>query len=64
MVGKPIAGDSSERIDEGEDAMHRDFLGCIVEGREPLTGIREAVKTMRLCETIGNLDQHGRPRGT
>ena len=64
VLGKPVAGDTSGRIDEGEDDMHRDFLKCIVEGREPLTGIREAVKTMRLCETIGNLDQHGRPRGT
>ncbi len=62
VVGKPIAGDSSERIDEGEDAMHRDFLGCIVEGREPLTGIREAVKTMRLCEHIGDLDEYGKRR--
>lgn len=63
VVGKPVAGDGSGRIDEGEDDMHRDFLGCIKEGRQPLTSIHEALVSMRLLETIGNLDERGQPLG-
>ena len=62
LRGKPIPGDPDGRLDEGVDALHQDFLNCIVEGREPLTSIHDAVPSMRLAEEIAQLDAHGKPR--
>jgi len=64
IQGKPIPGDDDAPLgglDEGVDAMHLDFLRCIVDGHEPLTNIHDVIKSMRLVEEIGNLDSGGIP---
>lgn len=61
LRGEPIPGDAAGRLDDGVDAMHRDFLAAIGTGRPPLTSIHEAILSMCLCEAIGRLDPLGRP---
>ena len=63
LRGRPIPGDPDGQLDEGVDALHQDFLDCIVEGREPLTSIHDAIPSMRLAEEIAQIDAHGKPRG-
>ena len=60
--GEPIPGDPNGALDEGVDAMHLDFLQCILDGREPLTSINAGIQSMLLAEEIGQLDPNGNPR--
>ncbi len=60
--GQPIPGHPEGRLDEGLDALHRDFLDCVATGRQPLTNIHDVLQSMRLLEEIGELDANGRPR--
>ena len=59
--GQPIPADPEGRLDEGVDAMHQDFLACVVTGQQPLTNIHDVLHSVRLLEEIGRLDPHGQP---
>jgi virulence factor len=52
VTGAQLAG-SDETLDyEGSFAMHRHFVECLRENRQPLTDVRDVIATMRLLEQL------------
>ena len=56
-----LTGDANGHLDDGVEALHRDFVMCVREGREPLTNIHDVLCSMQLLERIGSLDPRGQP---
>lgn len=52
VTGAELAGSDDELSYEGVLDMHRDFVACIRDGRQPLTDVREVIATMRLVERL------------
>jgi predicted dehydrogenase len=52
VTGAQLAA-SDETLDyEGSFAMHRHFVECLRENRQPLTDVRDVIATMRLLEQL------------
>lgn len=52
VTGAGLTGDEDELSYEGELEMHRDFVACIRDGRQPPTDVRDVIATMALVEQL------------
>jgi predicted dehydrogenase len=52
VSGAELAGSASQPDYEGTLALHRHFVECLEQGRQPLTSFGECLGTMRLVEQI------------